>query len=84
MNGQKIDFLRFSKPGNKYFFSMQNQAPALRHFSQFSNPGSGTCRDFFVTHHASKDKSSKSTIYKAYRRLIMMKNLIPKNRKKSS
>jgi len=20
MNGQKIDFLRFSKPGNKYFF----------------------------------------------------------------
>ena len=34
---------------------MQNQAPALRHFSQFSNPGSGTCRDFFVTHHASND-----------------------------
>ncbi len=25
---------------------MQNQAPALRHFSQFSNPRSGTCRDF--------------------------------------
>lgn len=34
---------------------MQNQAPALRHFSQFSNPGSGTRRDFFVTHHASID-----------------------------
>ncbi len=34
---------------------MQNQAPSLRHFSQFSNPGSGTRRDFFVTHHASDD-----------------------------
>ena len=39
---------------------MQNQAPALRHFSQFSNQGSGTRRDFFVTHHASKDDSPQS------------------------
>ncbi|EXC74157.1 hypothetical protein J469_4200 [Acinetobacter baumannii 1046051] len=41
---------------------MQNQAPALRHFSQFSNPRSGTCRDFFVTHHASKDDDLQSFI----------------------
>ena len=46
---------------------MQNQAPALRHFSQFSNSGSGTRRDFFVTHHASKDKGSKALSYKGYR-----------------
>ncbi len=39
---------------------MQNQAPALRHFSQFSNQGSGTRRDFFVTHHASKADSPQS------------------------
>ena len=39
---------------------MQNQAPALRHFSQFSNPESGTCRDFFVTHHASKDDNPQT------------------------
>jgi hypothetical protein len=41
-------------------FSMQNQAPALRHFSQFSNQGSGTRRDFFVTHHASNDDTPQS------------------------
>ena len=39
---------------------MQNQAPALRHFSQFSNQGSGTRRDFFVTHHASKDDNPQT------------------------
>ncbi len=39
---------------------MQNQAPALRHFSQFSNQGSGTRRDFFVTHHASNDDNPQS------------------------
>jgi len=53
-------FLRFSKSGNKYFFPCKNQAPALRHFSQFFNQGSGTCRDFFVTHHASKDDSPQN------------------------
>lgn len=41
---------------------MQNQAPALRHFSQFSNLGSGTRRDFFVTHHASNDDNPQSLI----------------------
>lgn len=39
---------------------MQNQALALRHFSQFSNQGSGTRRDFFFTHHASNDDTPQS------------------------
>lgn len=49
---------------------MQNQAPALRHFSQFSNPGSGTRRDFFVTHHTSKDDSPQSLIGQGVQRFF--------------
>ncbi len=49
---------------------MQNQAPALRHFSQFSNPRSGTCRDFFVTHHASNDDSPQSFTGQGFQHLF--------------
>lgn len=49
---------------------MQNQALALRHFSQFSNQGSGTRRDFFVTHHASKDDSPQSLIGQGVQRFF--------------
>ena len=62
---------------------MQNQAPALRHFSQFSYPRSGTCRDFFVTHHASKDDNLQTLIRQGIPLFFIVKNLVQKIELKS-
>jgi hypothetical protein len=58
---------------------MQNQAPALRHFSQFSNQGSGTRRDFFVTHHASNDDTLKALQDKDFSDFLGSQKRVQKN-----
>jgi hypothetical protein len=59
MNGQKIDFLRFSKPGNKYFFPCKTKHRPYVTLANFPIKDPAR-RDFFVTHHASNDDTPQS------------------------
>jgi len=60
MNGQKIDFLRFSKLGNKYFFPCKTKHRPYVTLANFPIKDPAHAGIFFVTHHASNDDTPQS------------------------
>jgi hypothetical protein len=78
MNGQKIDFLRFSKPGNKYFFPCKTKHRPYVTLANFpiQDPAHA---GIFVTHHASNDDTLKALQDKDFSDFLGSQKRVQKN-----
>jgi hypothetical protein len=60
MNEQKLIFLRFYKPENKYFFPCKTKHQSYVTLANFLIQNPAHAGIFFVTHHASKDDNPQT------------------------